>query len=187
MQVARRLLLDALRAGARRPRLRALRAPEALRRGGPGRARGSVVARDRGPHPGARRPATIPDVAYEPGRERLAAVTRPRLFGMPYAVAQPRLCALDALGEAGWLKALRLEGYASRGPRRPQALQEALFPYAEALELRPDARGSPPAGFTRRFAPRAAPARRRASRTPAAPPPRSTPRARRAHPGRATR
>ena len=40
---------------------------------------------------------------------------------------------LDALGECGWLKALRLEGYAPRRPRRPLSLQQALFPYAEAL------------------------------------------------------
>jgi hypothetical protein len=31
------------------------------------------------------------------------------------------------------LKAMRLEGYAPRPPRPPQALQQALFPYAEAL------------------------------------------------------
>jgi hypothetical protein len=42
--------------------------------------------------------------------------------------------ALDSLGEGGWLKALRLDGYAPRAPRGPpQALQEALFPFAEAL------------------------------------------------------
>ncbi len=46
---------------------------------------------------------------------------------------QPRLFALDALGEAGWLKALKLEGYSPRSPRRPQSLQQGLFPYAEAL------------------------------------------------------
>src|SRR5918997_4628363 len=46
---------------------------------------------------------------------------------------QQRLFALDSLGEGGWLKAMRLEGYAPRAPRRVQALQEALFPYAEAL------------------------------------------------------
>lgn len=37
------------------------------------------------------------------------------------------------LGEAGWLKAMRLEGYAPRSPGRPQTLQQALFSYAEAL------------------------------------------------------
>jgi hypothetical protein len=73
------------------------------------------------------------DVATDAGG--LRAVERLRLFetsrrrGWP----QPRLFGLDALGEGGWLKALRLEGYATRAPRRPQALQQALFPYAEAL------------------------------------------------------
>ena len=41
--------------------------------------------------------------------------------------------SLLALGEGGWLKAMRLEGYAPRRPRGPLALQQALFPYAEAL------------------------------------------------------
>jgi hypothetical protein len=63
----------------------------------------------------------------------LRSVGRPRLFGTSVAVPQPRLFGLDALGEAGWLKALRLEGYAPRRPRGPLALQQALFPYAEAL------------------------------------------------------
>jgi hypothetical protein len=45
-----------------------------------------------------------------------------RLFGLA-----------ETLGEDGWLKALRLEDYvARRRPRRPQALQQALFPYHEA-------------------------------------------------------
>ncbi len=46
---------------------------------------------------------------------------------------QRRLFALDSLGEGGWLKAMRLAGYAPRSPGRPKAVQEALFPYAEAL------------------------------------------------------
>ena len=37
------------------------------------------------------------------------------------------------LGEGGWLKAMRLKGYAPRSPGRPKALQQALFRYAEAL------------------------------------------------------
>jgi hypothetical protein len=41
------------------------------------------------------------------------------------------LFALDALGGAGWLRALRLEGYPPRRPQGPTALQQALFPYAE--------------------------------------------------------
>ena len=44
-----------------------------------------------------------------------------------------RLFALDSLGDGGWLKALRLEGYAPRAPRRPLSLQQTLFPYHEAL------------------------------------------------------
>lgn len=40
---------------------------------------------------------------------------------------------LFALDEAGWLKALKLEGYAPRRSRKPRALQEALFPYLEAI------------------------------------------------------
>jgi len=65
----------------------------------------------------------------------LREVARPKLFETSYRLGLPqqRLFALDALGEGGWLKAMRLEGYALRTPRRPQALQQALFPYAEAL------------------------------------------------------
>ena len=59
---------------------------------------------------------------------KLEAVSNPRLFANPYVTAQPKLFALDTLGEGGWLKALRLEGYAAR-TRRPEALQQALFPY----------------------------------------------------------
>ena len=63
----------------------------------------------------------------------LRSVRRPRLFGTSAAVAQPRLFGLGVLGEGGWLKAMRLGGYAPRAPRRPQALQQALFPYADAI------------------------------------------------------
>jgi len=73
------------------------------------------------------------EVRVETETGQLRSVGRPRLFGTSAAVAQPKLFGLDALGEAGWLKALRLEGYAPRRPRGPLALQEALFPYAEAL------------------------------------------------------
>ncbi len=73
------------------------------------------------------------EVRVEVETGKLRSVGRPRLFGTSAAVAQPRLFGLDALGEAGWLKALRLEGYAPRRPRGPLALQQALFPYAEAL------------------------------------------------------
>lgn len=65
----------------------------------------------------------------------LRSVARPRLFENSHGMSRPqqRLFPLDSLGEGGWLKAMRLEGYATRAPRRPQALQQALFPYAEAL------------------------------------------------------
>lgn len=59
-------------------------------------------------------------------------MTNPRLFATPYGTGQPKLFALDALGEGGWFKALRLAGYAARS-RRPEALQQALFPYLDAL------------------------------------------------------
>ena len=64
----------------------------------------------------------------------LEAVTNPRLFATPYGTGQPRLFALqEALGDAGWLKALRLEGYAARTRRRPEALQQALSSYLDAV------------------------------------------------------
>jgi putative transposase len=65
---------------------------------------------------------------------KLEAVTNPRLFANGHGTLQLKLFALDeALGEGGWLKALRLEGYAARSRGRPEALQQALFPYLEAL------------------------------------------------------
>ena len=75
------------------------------------------------------------DVEYSPRTDRLREIKRPRLFETPYrrSQAQLRLFQLDALGEDGWLKTLRLKGYAPRSPRRSQALQQALFPYAEVL------------------------------------------------------
>jgi hypothetical protein len=48
-------------------------------------------------------------------------------------VGRPRLFGLDSLGVGGRLKAMRLEGYAPRASRPPQALQQAMFPYVEAL------------------------------------------------------
>ena len=73
------------------------------------------------------------DVSLSQDAAKLKAVTNPRLFATPYRTTQPKLFALDALGEGGWLKALRLAGYAARARRRPEALQQALFPYLEAL------------------------------------------------------
>jgi hypothetical protein len=40
---------------------------------------------------------------------------------------------LFELGDEEWLKALKLEAYAPRKTRRPQALQQALFTHAEAI------------------------------------------------------
>jgi hypothetical protein len=58
------------------------------------------------------------------------AVGGARLFETSYVLPQPRLFAPD---EAGWLNAMKLEGYAPRRPSGPMALQEVLFPYLDAL------------------------------------------------------
>ncbi len=68
------------------------------------------------------------ELATDTGKPR--TVGRPRLFETSYIVPQLRLFALD---EAGWLKALKLEGYAPRRSASPMALQEGLFPYLDAL------------------------------------------------------
>jgi hypothetical protein len=73
------------------------------------------------------------EVRVEADTGDLRSVGRPRLFETSAAVAQPRLFGLDALGGAGWLKAFKLEGYAPRRPRGPLALQQILFPYADAI------------------------------------------------------
>lgn len=84
----------------------------------------------------AGRPLSSYEVDYDPdgGRSgRLVRVEKPTLFETPFAPVQMRLFGLaEALGEDGWLKALRLEDYALRRPRRPGMLQQALFPYGEA-------------------------------------------------------
>lgn len=67
------------------------------------------------------------EVAAQTGEMR--SVGRPWLFENSRVLPQLRLFALD---EAGWIKALRLEAYAPRAPRRPRALQQVLFAYAEA-------------------------------------------------------
>jgi hypothetical protein len=71
-------------------------------------------------------------VKVEPDTGALRSVGRPLLFESPRVLPQPRLFALNSLGEGGWLKALRLAGYAPRGPRRPEGLQQALFAHHEA-------------------------------------------------------
>ena len=74
------------------------------------------------------------EAKVEAGTGRLRAVGRAKLFETSYRREPPqrRLFALAELGEGGWLKALRLEGYAPRAPRRPRGLQQTLFPYHEA-------------------------------------------------------
>jgi len=72
-------------------------------------------------------------IKFVTGSEKLRAVGRPRLFDTSPLSPQPKLFSLDSLGEAGWLKAMRLRGYAPRSPRRPQILQQTLFPYPEVL------------------------------------------------------
>lgn len=69
-------------------------------------------------------------------KRSLEDVSNPRLFATRYGRSrpQPRLFSLEeVLGEGGWLKAMRLEDYAPRRPRRPLALQDVLFPYLDAL------------------------------------------------------
>ncbi len=66
---------------------------------------------------------------------KLEAVTNPRPFANQYQRSrlQLRLFELqDSLGDAGWLKAVRLDRYAVRTRRRPETLQHPLFPYLEA-------------------------------------------------------
>ena len=74
------------------------------------------------------------DVSSSPGDRRLGSVTNPRLFATRHRSAQLKLFALEeALGEGGWLKALRLEGYAARSRGAAEALQQVLFSHLEAL------------------------------------------------------
>jgi putative transposase len=73
-------------------------------------------------------------VEYQPGTDKLREVKRPRLFETSHrrsCLPQPRLFSLR---DTEWLKALKLDEYAPRKPRRPQeALQQVLFPYLDAL------------------------------------------------------
>ena len=76
------------------------------------------------------RPLSSYDVELSRETGKLETVGGARLFGTPYALPQLRLFAPD---ETGWLKALRLEGYAPRKPVGPMTLQQVLFSYLEAL------------------------------------------------------
>lgn len=72
------------------------------------------------------RPLSRYDVRYAAGTAgKLAAVSRPELFETPFVTPQPRLFDLP---DAGWLKALRLLGYAPRKRRKPMLIQDVLFP-----------------------------------------------------------
>ena len=72
------------------------------------------------------------EVEYLPETGKVRQVGRPTLFETSFASSRPRLFELDSLGEGGWLKAVKLEDYSARGPRRPTSLQQVLFPYGEA-------------------------------------------------------
>jgi len=63
-----------------------------------------------------------------------ALVGSAKEFGTSHrvGVAQLRLFELEALGEIGWLKALRLDEYSPQSPRRSQVLQQTLFACSEA-------------------------------------------------------
>ena len=74
------------------------------------------------------------DVEYSPRTKNLRQVKKPQLFETSHrlSVAQLRLFGLEALGEIGWLKALRLDEYSPRSPWRSQVLQQMLFACSEA-------------------------------------------------------
>jgi putative transposase len=67
---------------------------------------------------------------------KLRTVKGHTLFEVSIASAAKPLRLFDlheALGEEGWIKVLKLEEYAPRQPRRPDKLQQVLFPYVEAV------------------------------------------------------
>lgn len=73
------------------------------------------------------------DVSLSSGTTKFEEVTNPRVFATGYRTPQLKLFGLDALGDDGWLKALRLEDYVPRKVRRPGMLQQALFACTDAL------------------------------------------------------
>ena len=70
------------------------------------------------------------EIALQAGTGRLTAVESAQLFETIHRSPQLRLFDLS---ETLWLRALRANDYAPRRLYRLQALQETLFPYAEAL------------------------------------------------------
>ena len=77
------------------------------------------------------------EVEYKPSSRgqagKLIQVRRPEIFETSHRLPQPRLFGLEETLGDGWLKALKLEGYAPRSSSGPMALQEVLFPYLDAL------------------------------------------------------
>jgi hypothetical protein len=80
-------------------------------------------------------PLSSYEVKVDAATGELRSVGRPRLYETSHRRNWPEqgLFSLESLGEGGWLKAMKLAGYALRGPGRAQMLQQALFPYADAL------------------------------------------------------
>lgn len=67
---------------------------------------------------------------------RLRRVKGHTLFETSIASPEKPLKLFDlnqVLGEEGWIKALRLQEYAPRRPRRHDKLQQVLFPYTESI------------------------------------------------------
>lgn len=65
---------------------------------------------------------------------RLRRVKGHALFETSVVLTQPRLFDLsEVLGEEGWMKFLKLDEYAPRRSRRPDKLQQTLFPYTQAI------------------------------------------------------
>ena len=76
------------------------------------------------------------EVEYRPASAGAAGELRQvrclELFETAHLLLQPRLFGLEEVLGDGWLKAMKLDAYAPRRQPEP-TLQEALFPYAEAL------------------------------------------------------
>ena len=67
---------------------------------------------------------------------RLREVKSPTLFETSVALPAKPLRLFDlakVLGDEGWMKVLKLDEYAPRRPRRPDKLQQVLFPYTEVV------------------------------------------------------
>ncbi len=84
-------------------------------------------------------PLSAYEVAYDAaggrgGAGKLLGVGKATLFETPFAPGQMRLFGLaETLGDEGWLKALELNAYAPRRPRRSGMLQQVLFSYTDAV------------------------------------------------------